>query len=192
MTHPRALYYINRFELSEVTLSFVEWCIHFGNGTCHLQVFIPQKNPPFASPNIAGLSVIHPGYWHPLLPAMLPRSHHLKNHSSFHKAPHSKLQRNSRCSSKWEWSYLLKKREREKKKKKKKKSPLSISSSKLWSSNKFKWEAIHPIHSIPSKCPMFHETWIWLVLTPSRITLQLRNTGNCWHFLAQSLGMVNP
>ena len=40
----RALYCINCFELSEVTLSFVEWCIHFGNGTCHLQVFIPQKS----------------------------------------------------------------------------------------------------------------------------------------------------
>ena len=35
---------MNRFELSEVTLSFVEWCIHFGNGTCHLQVYIPQKS----------------------------------------------------------------------------------------------------------------------------------------------------
>ena len=46
-----------------------------------------------------------------------------------------------------------------KSKKKKKRSPLSISSCKLWSSNK--WEAIHSIHSIPSKNPMFHETWIW-------------------------------
>jgi hypothetical protein len=40
-----------------------------------------------------------------------------------------------------------------KKRRKKKRSPLSILSCKLWSSNKFKWEAIHAIHSIPSKKP---------------------------------------
>ena len=104
----RALNCINHFELSEVTLSFVEWCIHFGNGTCHLQVF-----PPFASPNIAGLSVTNSGYWHQLLPAMSPRNHHLKNHWPFHKASHS-IQRNSRYFSKGEWSIFFKKeRERE-------------------------------------------------------------------------------
>ena len=122
MTHPRALYYINHFELSEVTLSFVEWCIHFGNGTCHLQVF-----PPFASPNIASQSVTHSGYWHPLLPAKLPRNHHLKNHSSFHKASHSKLQINSRYSSKGEWSYLsFKKKRRREKKKREAYSPFQV------------------------------------------------------------------
>ena len=143
MTHPRALYYINHFELSEVTLSFVEWCIHFGNGTCHLQVFIPQ-NPPFGSPNKAGLSVIHSGYRHPLLLAMLPRNHHLKNHSSFHKSLPFKTPKNSRYISKGEWSYLFfkKKREREKKR-----SPLSISSCKLWSSNG------KPSTSYPPKTP---------------------------------------
>ena len=116
---------------------------------------LSHRSPPFASPNIAGLSVTHSGYWHPLLPAMYPRNYHLIYHKFIpQKLPHSKLQRNSRYSSKGEWSYLFKKKQ-----KKKKRSPLSISSCKLWSSNK--WEAIHSIHSIPSKNPMFHETWIW-------------------------------
>ena len=103
-----ALYCINRFELSEVTLSFVEWCIHFGNGTCHLQVFTPHKNPPFSNPNIAGLSVTH--FCQLCSPAITI------SNTSVHpiRASHSKLQRNSRYSSKGEWSYLLKKKEKEK------------------------------------------------------------------------------
>jgi len=59
---------------------------------------------------------------------MLPHNHHLKNHSSFHKAPHSKLQINSRYSSKGEWSYLLKKREREREKKRKEKEKPTLHS----------------------------------------------------------------
>ena len=43
-------------------------------------------NPPFANPNIADLSVTHSRYWHPLLPAMLPRNHHLKHLSPSHKS----------------------------------------------------------------------------------------------------------
>ena len=42
MTHPEP-YMFKLFELSEVTLSFVEWCVRFGNDTCHLQVFIPHE-----------------------------------------------------------------------------------------------------------------------------------------------------
>ena len=40
----------------------------------------------------------------------------------------------------------------------------SLKSCKLWSSNK--WEAIHSIHSLPSKNPMFHEAWIWQSTDP--------------------------
>src|SRR6185436_13102426 len=49
----RALYCINRFELSEVTLSCVEWCIHFGNATCLLQVSITQIHHLLAQAELA-------------------------------------------------------------------------------------------------------------------------------------------
>jgi len=42
---------------------------------------------------------------------MSPHNHHLIYHKFIpQKLPHSKLQRNSRYSSKGEWSYLLKKK----------------------------------------------------------------------------------
>jgi len=90
---------------------------------------------------------------------MSPRNHHLKkkNHRPFHKASNSKIQRIQDILAKESEVIFFKKIKR----KRKKRSPLSIPSCKLWSSNKFKWEAIHSIHSIPSKNPMFHETWIW-------------------------------
>ena len=102
-----------QFELSEVTLSFVEWCIHFGNGTCHLQIFIPQ-NPPFASPNIAGLSVIHSGYCHPPSPDIIPLQTYTQNLHSVPSYPTKglptmKLQRCQKHMSKREWGLFSKK-----------------------------------------------------------------------------------
>ena len=86
--------------------------------------------------------------------------------SSFHRSfpIQNSKDRNSIYSSIGEWSYLLKKKREEGEKKKR--SPLSIPSCKLWNSNKFKWEATHSIHFIPSKNPMFHETWIWQSTDP--------------------------
>ena len=101
------------------------WALSNGASTSGMVLatyrFSSHKNPPFASPNIASFSVAHSGCWHPLLPTMLPRNHHLIYHSLFHKVSHSKLQRNSRYSSKGEWSYLLKKREREREEEEKRK-----------------------------------------------------------------------
>ena len=52
---------------------------------------LSHKNPPFASPNIAGLLVTHSEYWHPLLPVIYPRNHHLIYHKFLpQKLPHSK------------------------------------------------------------------------------------------------------
>ena len=42
MTHPEP-YMFKLFELSEVTLSFVEWCVHLGNGTRHLPIFLLRE-----------------------------------------------------------------------------------------------------------------------------------------------------
>ena len=152
----RALYCINHFELSEVTLSFVEWCIHFGNGTCHLQVFIPQ-NPPFASPNIAGLSVTHSGYWHPLLPAMSPQQSPSQKPQFIPQKPPIQNSKEFKIfqQRRVELSSLKKKREAH--------SPFQVANYGVQISSN---EAIHSIHSIPSKNPMFHETWIWQSTDP--------------------------
>ena len=77
-----------------------------------------HKNSPFASPNIACLSVTHSGYWHPLFPAMLPRNHHLK-HLIPQELPVQNFKEIQVISAK-ESGVIFLKKEREKRKKRKK------------------------------------------------------------------------
>ena len=105
MTYLEPYISINCFDLSEVTLSFVEWCVRFGNGT----------NSSFASPKMSGMSVTRSGYWHPLLPDIHPRIH--KSNTSFipQRSSQSELQRIQVISAKKSGLiFFIKKREKEK------------------------------------------------------------------------------
>ena len=100
MTYPEPYIFINCYELSDVTLSFVEWCVRFGNGT----------NSSFARPKMSGMSVTRSGYWHPLLPDIHPRIH--KSNTSFipQRSSQSELQRIQVISAKESGVIFLKKR----------------------------------------------------------------------------------
>ena len=137
MTYLEPYISINCFDLSEVTLSFVEWCVRFGNGT----------NSSFASPKMSGLSVTHSGCGHPLLPDMHPRNH--KSNIPFipQRSSLSKLQRIQVISAKESGVIFFNIYIREKKEV----HSASLKSCKLWSSNKTKFHpnGMPPISSSP-------------------------------------------
>ena len=104
---------MNQNELSCIIMSFAEWCVRLGNGTCHLPVFI-LLYLLFASLKMSGLSIIHSGYCHPPSPDIIPLQTYTQNLHSVPSYPTKglptmKLQRCQKHMSKREWGLFSKK-----------------------------------------------------------------------------------
>jgi hypothetical protein len=85
---------------------------------------------------------------------MLPRNHHLIYHSLFHKASHSKLQRNSRYSSKGEWGYLPLKKREEEKRKREAHSPFQVANNGVQISSNGKPSTPSTSYPLNTRCSM--------------------------------------
>ena len=130
---------------------------------------LSHRHPPFASPNIAALSVTHSEYWHPLLPVMYPR----RGSSSHRSFPIQNYKEKFKIyqQKRVEVSSLKKRKEE---RKREVHSPFQVANYGVQINGKPSF----PSTPYPPKTPCSMRPGFGKVPTPAWITHRLSNTSN--------------